>query len=231
VLAYIGVALAVEPHAGPPGELAIGLLTWLILIAVVRPLARAERARVAAVVLIASGGEVLGSIVLGLCAYRRGGIPAFVPPGHGLVYLAGLRLAQSAVLRAHARGAVRAAIVGGVLWAAAGLTLPSRPDVAGALAMLAALGFLARGRAPLLFASMLLVVAALELYGTGMGTWTWRAYWPGLELPAGNPPAGVAAGYCAFDALALRLAPYLASVAHGWSRRLQAVQGPARGPR
>jgi hypothetical protein len=51
------------------------------------------------------------------------------------------------------------------------------------------------------------VVAALELYGTGMGTWAWAHHWLGLSM--GNPPSGVAAGYCAFDALALRLRPRL----------------------
>jgi hypothetical protein len=45
-----------------------------------------------------------------------------------------------------------------------------------------------------------------------MGTWTWVPVWPGIGLPAGNPPSGVAAGYCAFDALALRLAPRLLRV-------------------
>jgi hypothetical protein len=66
---------------------------------------------------------------------------------------------------------------------------------------------MARGQA--LYACMFAVVAALELYGTGMGTWEWARHWPGLHLTTGNPPSGVAAGYCAFDALALRLGPRL----------------------
>lgn len=209
MFAYVGVAFVVEPHAGLPGEIAIALLTWLILIAACRSLARIDRARVAGVVLVASAGEVLGSLVLGLYAYRRGGIPAFVPPGHGLVFLAGMRLAQSAVLRRHARTAVRVALAGGALWALLGLVAGTRPDVAGALMMLVLVAFLMRGRTSLLYASMLLVVAVLELYGTAMGTWRWEPYWPGLDLPAGNPPSGVAAGYCLFDALAIRLGPRL----------------------
>jgi hypothetical protein len=56
---------------------------------------------------------------------------------------------------------------------------------------------------------MLFFVAVLELYGTAMGTWQWAAHWPGVHLPQANPPSGVAAGYCAFDALALRLGPRL----------------------
>ena len=200
VAAYIAAALAVEPYAGPGGVLAIGVVTWLFLLAAVRALPRPERARVAAVVAIATGGEILGSLILGLYAYRRGGIPAFVPPGHGLVYLAGLRLSESRVARACARPA---AIAAGALWVA----LTVRHDVVGALAMLALLALVARGRP--LYACIFAVVAGLELYGTGVGTWAWASHWPGLHVTMGNPPSGVAAGYCAFDFLALRLAPRL----------------------
>jgi hypothetical protein len=107
MLAYVGVAFVVEPFAGRAGELGIGATTWLVLLAAVRSSPRSERAQVAAVVLIATAGEVLGSLILGLYEYRRGGIPAFVPPGHGLVYLAGCRLARSPVVRAHASSVVR----------------------------------------------------------------------------------------------------------------------------
>src|SRR5689334_16313078 len=162
VAAYIAAALAVEPYAGRGGVLVIGVATWLFLIAAVRALPRPERARVAAVVAIATGGEILGSLILGLYSYRRGGIPAFVPPGHGLVYLAGMRLSESRFARACARPL---ALVGGAAWVA--LTLGH--DVVGAIAMVVLLAAIARGRP--LYACMFAVVAALELYGTGMGTW------------------------------------------------------------
>jgi hypothetical protein len=204
--AYVGVAFAAERHTGRAGEYAIGLVTWIVLVAACRALAAAERTRVAALVLIACAGEVLGSLVLGLYAYRRGGIPFFVPPGHGLIYLAGYRLSQTAFMRRHG---VRLALAGGTVWAGLGLVLGARPDVAGAFAMLALFAFLLRGSQPGLYAAMLLVVAFLELYGTAMGTWHWQPYWPGTHLPAGNPPSGVAAGYCVFDALALRLTAML----------------------
>jgi hypothetical protein len=209
MLAYVGLAFVVEPFVGRSGEIAIGLVTWLVLLAAVRPSSPAERAQVAAVVLIASAGEVLGSLILGLYEYRRGGIPAFVPPGHGLVYLAGLRLAQTPQIRAHARATVRIAIAATIGWALGGLFFGPRPDAAGALAAAALVAFLVRGREPTLFACMLFFVAVLELYGTAMGTWQWAPHWPGLHIPQANPPSGVAAGYCAFDALALRLGPRL----------------------
>src|SRR3954471_20457614 len=139
VAAYIAAALAVEPYAGRGGVLAIGVATWLFLIAAVRALPRSEGARVAAVVAIATGGEILGSLILGLYAYRRGGIPAFVPPRHGLVYLARLRLSETGLARACARAL---AITGGVAWVA----LTARHDVVGAIAMVVLLAAIARGR-------------------------------------------------------------------------------------
>src|SRR5689334_17723919 len=92
---FVGVGLFLECSAGSAGSLAIGLLTWVVLLASCARLDRAERGRVAALVAVASAGEVLGSLILGLYAYRHGGIPLFVPPGHGLVYLAGRRLARA----------------------------------------------------------------------------------------------------------------------------------------
>ena len=66
-----------------------------------------------------------------------------------------------------------------------------------------------RGRAPEVYAGVFLVVAWLELYGTAIGTWEWKAVIPGTGVPQGNPPSGVASGYVWFDIVALALAPWL----------------------
>jgi len=60
-----------------------------------------------------------------------------------------------------------------------------------------------------------LVVAALELYGTAIGTWHWARTLPGLGIPDGNPPSGVASGYVWFDVMALLTAPVALSLARG----------------
>ena len=44
------------------------------------------------------------------------------------------------------------------------------------------------------YAGVFMVVVALELYGTAVGTWRWEAVVPGLGLSQGNPPSGVASG-------------------------------------
>ena len=60
--------------------------------------------------LVATCAEVLGSIVLGAYTYRLENLPAFVPPGHGLVFLAGLRISQSEPVRRHPRAFIWAVI-------------------------------------------------------------------------------------------------------------------------
>ncbi len=67
--------------------------------------------------------------------------------------------------------------------------------------------FLWRSRNRALYASVFLVVASLELYGTAIGTWRWAPSLPGLGIPDGNPPSGVASGYVWFDVMALFVAP------------------------
>jgi hypothetical protein len=69
--------------------------------------------------------------------------------------------------------------------------------------------FLWRSRNRSLYAGVFLVVASLELYGTAIGTWRWARHLPGLGIPDGNPPSGVASGYVWFDVMALLVAPYI----------------------
>ena len=86
-------------------------------------------------------------------------------------------------------------------------------DVAGAVGVPLLCVFLWRSRARAAYAGVFLVVAALELYGTRIGTWRWAPTLPGLGVPDGNPPSGVASGYVWFDVMALVVAPWLVYVA------------------
>ena len=95
------------------------------------------------------------------------------------------------------------------VWGLLGLTVLPRTDAAGALGVPLLLAFLWRSRGRAAYAGVFLVVGALELYGTAIGTWRWAAALPGLGIPDGNPPSGVASGYVWFDVMALLLAPRL----------------------
>jgi hypothetical protein len=172
------------------------------------------RAQAAGVVLFATVGEVTGSLVWGVYHYRLHNLPLFIPPAHGLVYLSGIALSRS--LRA--RTVVWAAAVGAIVWGIAGLTLLPRLDAAGAIGVPLLILFLWRSRSRATYAGVFLVVAALELYGTSIGTWRWAHTLPGLGIPDGNPPSGVASGYVWFDVMALLVAPYILALTRRSSR-------------
>ena len=204
---YVALLLWVDRGVTLHEQYALGALTWLVLIAAAWTLSPQRRAQVAVVVAAATLGEVTGSLIWGVYHYRLDNLPLFVPPAHGLVYLTGIALAAS--LRRHTRALVVAAAVAAVTWGIAGLTVLPRLDVAGALGVPLLCLFLWRSRYRATYAGVFFAVAALELYGTAIGTWQWERSLPGSGIPDGNPPSGVASGYVWFDVMALLLAPAL----------------------
>jgi hypothetical protein len=176
-----------------------------VLVALLVRFPAERRTQAIGVVLFATIGEITGSLIWGVYSYRLHNLPLFIPPAHGLVYLAGLSVA----LALRPRPLVALAAVGAVAWGVAGLTVLPRLDVAGALGVPLLCLFLWRSSSRAIYASVFLVVAALELYGTAIGTWRWAAELPGLGIPDGNPPSGVASGYVWFDVMALLVAPWL----------------------
>jgi hypothetical protein len=209
VVCVIASFLALDHFASQGEQLLLGAATWAILIASCASLAPEDRARTLLVVAVATGAEVLGSIVLGAYTYRLENLPAFVPPGHGLVFLAGLRISQSDPVRRHARAFIAAVIAIVAAWGIAGLLLLGRTDALGAITGVLLIYVLLRGRAAPLYAGVFLVVGFLEIYGTSIGAWHWAATAPDTALPAGNPPSGIAGVYVLFDVAAIALAPRL----------------------
>ena len=207
IVAFLAVLLAVDTQVALPGQLALGGITWAALGVALAPLSPLVRVQTLIVVAVATCGEIMGSIVWGVYTYRLENLPSFVPPAHGLVYLAGAALAAWAAPRRELL--VRFALVLVLAWALAGLTVLPRADVGGALGATLLALYLLRGRSPATYAGVFLVVAWLELYGTALGTWTWAVEIPGTTVPNGNPPSGVAAGYVWFDIVALAAAPRL----------------------
>ena len=224
IAAFLAALLAVDTQVELPGQLALGALTWLVLLAAARPLSAERRAQVAVVICAATVAELTGSILWGVYSYRLHNLPTFVPPAHGLVFMAGLSLSEA--LRRYSRMLVVAVAAVATLWGVLGLTVLPRLDVAGALCLPLLLAFLWRSRARAAYAGVFVVVAALELYGTAIGTWRWAQELPGLGIPDGNPPSGVAAGYVWFDVMALLFAPsLLAAVQRTWPLWRRPVPG------
>jgi hypothetical protein len=214
VPALAAAVLAADRHVGERGQLALGLLAFAVLGAACTFVRPEVRLQAALVVPIAAVGEVLASLVWGLYDYRLSNVPVFVPPGHALVYLGGL--AVTAAFARRRRLLVALAAVAAAGWGAAGLTVLPRDDAAGAVAAALFLVVLLRHPRASVYAGVFAVVAFIELYGTAVGAWAWRAEMPSLGLASGNPPSGAVAGYVLLEATAVRAAWWLtAAVAHG----------------
>jgi hypothetical protein len=222
IAAYLAALLWVDRSVDLHGQLVLGALTWIVLLLAARPLPAERRAQVAVVICAATVAEVTGSILWGVYSYRLHNLPTFVPPAHGLVFMAGLALGDA--LRRRARVLVCFAAAGAAAWGLLGLTVLPRIDAAGALGVPLLLVFLWRSRARTAYAGVFLIVAGLELYGTAIGTWRWAAELPGLGIPDGNPPSGVASGYVWFDVMALLLAPRLLTLVR--TGRPSGARGP-----
>lgn len=222
-------------------QVLLGLATWGVLVALLRRESALVRTQTLLVVLFATCVEYTFSPVLEAYTYRIGTVPLYVPPGHGLVYLAALALGRSPFAQRHRRPLVAATVVLGSAWALFGLFLAQRQDVLGAFWFACLLAFLAWGRSRMLYVGAFVVVSWLELIGTAVGTWSWASVDPVLGVVTqGNPPSGAAGGYGWFDLYAVLLAPMVLRL---WRARLRPaarvadqrehvlVQEPVRGER
>src|SRR4029450_11963398 len=169
----------------------LGLLTAAVLAGLLCLHPSHVRLQTLAVVGIATLGEVVGSIIWGVYTYRLDNLPTFVPPGHGIVYLTGLSLATGFARRP--RLLLAGAGIAAVGWGVAGLTVLPGLDASGALGCAFLVAVLVWTRRPV-YAGVFVAVAALELYGTAIGTWTWQEAVPGRRLPQGNPASSARGG-------------------------------------
>ena len=231
VLGWIAAVLLLDAVRAWDGaevarQVVLGAVTWLVLALLLRREQPLVRAQTLVVVALATLVEYTFSPLLQAYVYRIGTVPGFVPPGHGLGYLAALALGRGRLLGAAPRAAVAATVAVGGAWAGYGLLLAPRRDVLGAFWFACLVGFLALGRSRLLYVGAFVVVSYLELLGTALGTWAWAVRDPVLGVVAqGNPPSGAAGGYGWFDLYALLLAPRLlagaATVRRRWRARIR----------
>src|SRR4051794_36362424 len=90
VIGWITVVLLIDANGSRLTQRGLGVATWIVLIALLWRESRLVRAQTAVVVVFATLIEYTCSPLLGVYLYRFDNVPAYVPPGHGLVYLAAL---------------------------------------------------------------------------------------------------------------------------------------------
>jgi hypothetical protein len=229
------VALILLLDRGPSitNQRLFGVATWVLLLVLLRRESPLVRCQVGVVVVFATAVEYTFSPLLEVYLYRFGNVPAYVPPGHGLIYLGALALGRTALARRWSTPLVTMTVVVGgayALWglvgSTVGITLGSgRMDVLGAIWFGCLLAFLRWGPSRLLYVGAFIGVTYLELFGTAVHAWTWQPYDPTGLIPIGNPPSGAAGGYGWFDLAALLTGPAVLSRV----RRLRAWR-PWRAP-
>ena len=224
LLVFVALGLA-DRHVELTGQLGLGAATWAVLGYALWRLPPERRVQTLLVVGVATCMEVVGSILWGVYTYRLHNLPLFVPPGHGLVYLAGISLSETALIRARPRAFAGLVTACAAAWGVLGLTALPRFDLGGAIGVSVFLIFLWKGRAPAIYGGVFFVVLFLELWGTAVGLWQWHAVTPGLGLPMGNPPSGAMSGYVLFDIVAIAVTGWLLRRLHA-----RAPEAPAAEP-
>ncbi len=198
------ICLTTDGFAPQPMQYVLAFFGWLFLIAFLRSECKYVRTQVAVAVTFAVIGEYFASVYMKGYIYRFGNVPAYVPAGHGLVYLTAVALGRSGLFQRHARRI--AVFVVGVcgIWAIWGISgWSQRQDVIGAVLFVVFLLYLFKGRSPMVYLGAFFITSWLEIIGTSAGTWAWAVIDPASKLPQGNPPSGVAAWYCLVDAVAI----------------------------
>ena len=214
LMSWLSVVLVAD-HDGSLGlQRLLGVATWGVLLLALRAVSPTVRAQTAVVVVVATVVEYVFSPGLEVYVYRFDNVPAYVPPGHGLVYLSAYALGHAPWLRRHLTAAAWVVVVGLGTWSALALR-GDRPDVLGAFWFLCLVGFLRWGPSREVYVGAAVVVTWLEVLGTELATWTWQSTDPTGLISIGNPPTGAAGGYGWFDLAGLLLAP---AVLAGWHR-------------
>lgn len=187
----------------PWAQAALGVLTFGVLWLCARQLPSGQRSQLWICVAVATGFEIVGSLIWGVYRYRLLNVPLYVPPGHGLVYFFGLTAAALPLFQRRGRLVAGVALVICTAWALAGLTLlPSltgRIDVHGAICWPIFAWCILRSPRYAMYAGIFLITSELELVGVNVGDWTWQAVAPWDHLSTGNPPSAVAGGYSVID--------------------------------
>jgi hypothetical protein len=212
LMGWLTVVLWLDRVGGGGGlwqQRALGVATWGVLVVAASRVSPTVRAQTAVVVMFATVVEYVFSPTLEVYTYRFDNVPAFVPPGHGLVYLSAYALGHAAFVERHRRACVAAVLGVGGVWATHGVLVAARHDVLGAFWFACLALFVLVGPSQPVYLGAFVAVSYLEIVGTQLGTWAWGTHDPTGLVSVGNPPSGAAGGYGWFDLAGLLAAPYV----------------------
>jgi hypothetical protein len=200
----VAVCMIFEVSGSVERQYALGVIALVSLIGFLLGENREVRMQVVIAVAFTTIGEYVASVYMGGYTYRFENVPAYVPLGHGMVYLTSIALARSGLFLRYARSIATSVIVVCGAWSIWGISgYAEQGDAGGAVLFCAFLACLFKGRSPLVYLAAFFITTWLELIGTAAGAWRWADVDPVFGLSQGNPPSGVAVWYCLVDAVAL----------------------------
>lgn len=200
----VAISLNIDANGSIEKQNLMGIIAWIFLIGLLFGEKKDVRMQVVIAVAFATIGEHFASIYMGGYIYRLENVPAYVPPGHGMVYLTAIALARSGFFLKYARRIAAFVVIVCGIWSIWGISgYPEQGDAVGALLFCIFLVYLFKGRSPLVYLAAFFITTWLELIGTAAGTWKWVPLEPIFGLSQGNPPSAVATWYCLVDAVAL----------------------------
>lgn len=206
---FVPICFYLDAGADRVFQNTLGVGAWLCLFVLLAAEREAVRVQVGVAIIFATLGEHFASMYMEGYIYRLKNVPAFVPPGHGLVYLTAVVLARSKLFSCYQESITWVVLLIISVWAFWGLMYAPRRDVVGfALFFVFSLCLFA-GPSPRVYLGAFFITSWLELVGTYLGTWRWVMIDPASGWSQGNPPSGVAAWYCLVDAVAIGGAPWI----------------------
>jgi hypothetical protein len=232
---FVCVAICLLSDANAPIEKqnALGVCGWVFLLGLLLGETTETRVQVGIAVIFATIGEHFASPYMEGYIYRFHNVPAYVPPGHGMVYLTAVALARSGLFQRYAKEITKLVIAVCGAWSLWGISgIPDQGDAVGAMLFCVFLIYLFKGRSPMVYLAAFFITTWLELIGTSVGTWRWVPIDPVLGWSQGNPPSGVAAWYCLVDAVALGGAVPVMNVSKnisGWIKSVKARKNAYQG--
>jgi len=151
--------------------------------------------------IVAVGGEVLFSLLLGMYTYRLDNLPLYVPFGHAIIYASIYYLVKEPLVLKYQQTIIKILYLLMLLYSTAWLIWGN--DTFGFICMLIIVWlFQRRPKTKLFFLFMFFTIVYLELLGTYYQCWSWPSIWFNqfTWVSSANPPSGISVFYFAFDA-------------------------------
>lgn len=212
ILLWIGLYLdsAFVAARFPVGQWIASILVVICFFWIFRHASKTMRQMMLYGLIVATFGEMLFSIVLGMYSYRLGTIPVYIPFGHMLLYASISYLIREPLIHKNKKQILNvlypAIFIYSFLW------LIFAHDLFGFCSTLVLYLVVLRLKYvdPLFFLLLFLIIINVELVGTSFQCWKWPPIWFNrLEwMPSANPPSGIGTFYFLIEVLSLLMFKY-----------------------